>query len=215
MAGSREEIGMSTIAIDRLPPETRDHPPRITKIDDRRGTGGMWMFIITEAALFLMLFFSYFYLAQGGWTWPFQKPPKLHYALPMLAVLWISSAVLYWGEKAVEKQRRATGMLSLILTLALGIGFLVLSFFEYREHLRELKPTSNVYGSIFYTITSFHALHVITGLLMLAYLLILPEWEPTDRPPHRPFHNAALYWHFVDVVWLFVVVFLYVVPNLR
>jgi len=133
----------------------------------------------------------------------------------MLVVLWISSGVLFWGEKAVEKQRRGAGMLALLLTIALGIGFLVLSYFEYSEHLRTLKPTTNVYGSIFYTVTSFHLLHVITGLLMLAYVLILPKWEPTDRPPHRPFHNAALYWHFVDVVWLFVVVFLYIVPNVR
>ena len=206
---------MSTIAIDRLPPDTRDHPPLVLKLDERRGTGGMWMFIITEGALFLMLFFAYFYLAQGGWTWPREEPPKLHYALPMLAVLWISSGVLFWGEKAVEKRRRGAGMVSLILTLALGIGFLVLSYLEFSEHLRTLKPTTNVYGSIFYTVTSFHVVHVITGLLMLAYVLILPEWEPTDRPPHRPFHNAALYWHFVDVVWLFVVVFLYLAPNLR
>jgi heme/copper-type cytochrome/quinol oxidase subunit 3 len=206
---------MSTIAIDRLPPETRDHPPLVTNLDDRRGTGGMWLFIITEAALFVMLFFSYFYLAQGGWTWPLQKPPKLHYVIPMLVVLWASSGVLYWGEESVKKGKYSRGSVSLVLTIGLGLGFLVLSVLEYMEHLRELRPTTNVYGSIFYTITTFHAVHVITGLLMLGYLLILPRWEPVDRPPHRPFHNAALYWHFVDVVWLFVVVFLYIVPNLR
>ncbi|HVW11717.1 MAG TPA: heme-copper oxidase subunit III [Bryobacteraceae bacterium] len=206
---------MSTIAIDRLPPETRDHPPLVTKIDDRRGSGGMWLFVITEAALFVLLFFSYFYLAQGGWTWPRETPPKLHFAIPMLIVLWASSGVLYWGEKQVKKQKHTAGRTALTVTILLGIGFLVLSFFEYREHLGSLKPTTDVYGSIFYTIVSFHALHVITGLLMLGYVSILPAWEPVDRPPHRPFHNASIYWHFVDLVWGFVVALLYVAPNVR
>jgi heme/copper-type cytochrome/quinol oxidase subunit 3 len=206
---------MSTIAIDRLPPETRDHPPLVTTLDNRRGTAGMWLFIITEAALFVMLFFSYFYLAQGGWTWPLEKPPKLHYAIPMLVVLWASSGVLDLGERAVKRQRYSRGFLYLVLTIILGLGFLVLSAFEYMEHLGELLPTTDTYGSIFYTIVTFHAAHVITGLLMLGYAAIIPRWEPVDRPPHRPFHNAALYWHFVDVVWFFIVVFLYIVPNLR
>ena len=106
-------------------------------------------------------------------------------------------------------------MVGLLATVVMGLAFLVLTSFEYMEHLKELQPTTNVYGSIFYTITTFHAAHVILGLLMLGFVAILPQWEPTDRPPHRPFHNAALYWHFVDTVWVFVFVFLYVAPNLR
>jgi heme/copper-type cytochrome/quinol oxidase subunit 3 len=74
---------------------------------------------------------------------------------------------------------------------------------------------TNVYGSIFYTITTFHVAHLILGLSMLVFALILPRLEPVDRPPHRPFHNAALYWHFVDFVWLWIMIFLYFAPNLR
>lgn len=206
---------MSTIAIDRLPPETRDHPPLVTVLDDRRGTAGMWLFILTEAALFLMLFFSYFYLAQGGWTWPHEKPPKLHYSIPMLFVLWASSGILHWGEKQVKRARYSQGFAALIVTILFGLGFLVLSAFEYMEHLKELQPTTNVYGSVFYTIVSFHAAHVIVGLLCLGFAAIVPRWEPVDRSPHRPYHNAALYWHFVDFVWFWIVVFLYIAPNLR
>lgn len=206
---------MSTIAIDRLPPETRDHPPLVKVFDDRRGTGAMWLFIITEAALFLMLFFSYFYLAQGGWRWPYEKPPKLHLAIPMLVVLLISSVVLHWGEKQVLRRNYFLGRLAAAVTILLGLVFLLMQAFEYKEHLETLLPTTNVYGSIFYTITSFHAAHLIMGLLMLVYVLILPSFEPVDRSPHRPYHNAALYWHFVDFVWLWIIIFLYIAPNTR
>lgn len=206
---------MSTISIDRLPPETRDHPPLVLTLDDRRGAAAMWLFIATEAALFIILFFSYFYLAQGGWTWPHEKPPKLHYSIPMTIILWSSSAVIYWAEEQVKKANYARGRLGALVTIAMGIAFLVLSGLEYYEHLQDLQPTTNVYGSIFYTITTFHVAHLILGLCMLSFAVSLPRLEPVDRPPHRPFHNAALYWHFVDFVWLWIMVFLYFAPNLR
>lgn len=206
---------MSTITIDQLPPEVRDHPPVTTVLDDRRGTAAMWLFILTEAALFILLFFSYFYLAQGGWRWPGEVPPKLRLALPMLGVLWISSAVLHWGEKQVKARRYTRGRTGLIITIVLGLIFLVMQSFEYMDHLKTLTPMSDVYGSIFYTITTFHAAHLMMGLLMLIYVLCLPRWEPVDRTPHRPYHNAALYWHFVDFIWLWIIIFLYIAPNTR
>lgn len=206
---------MSTIALDRLPPDVASHPPLVTTLDDRRGTAAMWLFILTEAALFILLFFSYFYLAEGGWRWPGEEPPKLHLAIPMLVVLWVSSGVLHWGEREIKAQRYARGRAGLAVTIILGLGFLVMQWFEYMEHLKTLAPTTDVYGSIFYTITTFHAAHLIIGLLMLIYVLALPRVEPTDRPPHRPFHNAAMYWHFVDFIWLWIVIFLYIGPNTR
>ncbi len=206
---------MSTMSIDRLPPETREHPPLVRTFDDSRGTGGMWLFILTEAALFLMLFFSYFYLAQGGWRWPFEMPPKLRLALPMLLVLLVSSAVLHWGEKRVKEGAFSQGRWAIGLTILLGLVFLTMQTFEYGDHLKTLKPTTNVYGSIFYTITTFHAAHLIMGLLMLGYVLILPRVEPVERPPHRPYHNAAIYWHFVDFIWIWIILFLYIAPNTR
>ena len=177
---------MSTIALDRLPPDVASHPPLVTTLDDRRGTAGMWLFILTEAALFILLFFSYFYLAQGGWRWPLEEAPKLRLALPMLVVLWISSGVLHWGEKQVRAQRYSRARAGLAGTIVLGLVFLAMQAFEYMDHLKSLTPRTDVYGSIFYTITSFHAAHLILGLLMLIYALFLPAYEPVDRPPHRP-----------------------------
>lgn len=184
-------------------------------IDDRRGTWAMVMFIMTEATLFVFLFFTYYYIAYN-WKGPYPpEPPKLTLALIMLGVLLASSVVLYAGERADKEGRTGLARLCVGATVLMGIGFVVLQTIEYRNHLKELKPTTDAYGSIFYTITSFHGAHLLLGLSMLIYVLLLPDIGPAHKPPHRSLHNAALYWHFVDVVWLVVVGLLYVVPNLR
>jgi heme/copper-type cytochrome/quinol oxidase subunit 3 len=179
-----------------------------------RGSWAMWMFIATEATLFVCLFFAYYYLGHDKPVWP-PEPPKLKLALPMLGILLTSSVTLHAGEKAERSGSPGFARLMVAATVVLGLVFLGVQTLEYHNHLRELQPTTDAYGSIFYTITSFHAAHLILGLLMLAYVLVLPEIGAGRKPPHHPLHNASLYWHFVDFVWLFIVGLLYVVPNLR
>lgn len=135
----------------------------------------MLLAIATEAALFIMLFFAYFYFAKGGWRWLDEEPPKLTLAIILLIVLLTSSAVLYWGEKQVKARRHGSARVALMGTILLGIAFLVIQTFEYADHLKSLTPHTNVYGSIFYTITSFHAAHVIVGLLILFYVFDLAK----------------------------------------
>ena len=184
-------------------------------IDDRRGTWAMVMFIMTEASLFLMFFFAYYYIAYN-WRAPYPpEPPKLTLALIMLAVLLTSSIVLHLGERAEKAGRSSAARGYVAVTILMGAGFIALQVLEYRNHLKTLEPTTDAYGSIFYTITSFHGAHVLLGLLMLSYVLVLPQIGPGQKPPHRPLHNVSLYWHFVDLVWLLIVALLYVVPNLR
>lgn len=184
-------------------------------LDQERGHFAIWLFIGSEVFLFLMLFFSYFFLSFGDWRWLREEPPKLQLALIMLAVLLTSSVVLRWGEKQVERARFARGRAAMALTILLGVAFLALSVAEYREHLKEVTPWSNAYGSIFYTITTFHVAHLVLGLCMMGFVLILPRIGSTARPPHRAYADVALYWHFVDAVWVFIVALLYVLPNLR
>lgn len=184
-------------------------------LDDNRGTWGMALTISTEATLFVCLFGSYFFLANNKDRWAVDTPPKMMYAFIMLAVLLSSSFVLHWGEIQVKKEKYLAGRIALGVTILMGIVFLGLSAFEYLDHWKELAPYSNAYGSIFYTIVSIHAAHVIVGLIMLIYTLILPQYGPALRSPYRPYHVVSLYWHFVDIVWIFVVGLLYVMPNVR
>lgn len=183
--------------------------------DDRRGTMSMYFFIVTEAMLFVALFFAYFYLGRNEPRWPLDEPPKLTLAITMLVVLLVSSGIAEWARRKAKEGNDFAARALVGVTVLLGLGFLTLQGFEYHDHLKRLLPTSDSYGSIFYTITSVHAVHLTLGLLMLIYAAAIPTLGPREKPPHRPLHNAALYWHFVDGMWLIIVVLLYVLPNLR
>lgn len=197
-------------------PEDRRIPEAVfEKIDKHRGTTAMKLVIATEAMLFVVLFFGYFFLSQGDPRWLSEDPPKLEKAFIMLGILVTSSIVLWFGEQASKKEMFGLARLAIVVTVLLGGAFLGLQTVEYGEHLKGLSPQQNAYGSMFYTITTIHGLHVSTGILMLLYVLVLPKLEPEEEMPFRPLHNAGMYWHFVDVVWVFIVSLLYVLPNLR
>lgn len=195
----------------RFPRQPRTGYP----LDDNRGTWAMLATIATEAMLFVCLFGAYFFLETNKNRWAIDQPPKLRFALIMVVILVLSSFVLHWGEKQVKQQRYGAGRAALLITILMGLGFLAIQGYEYYDHWKLLTPYSDSYGSIFYTIVSFHAAHVIVGLMILTYTLVLPRYSPALRSPYRPYHVASLYWHFVDIVWIFVVGLLYVMPNLR
>ncbi len=185
--------------------------------DDKRGTLGMALFITTEAMLFVMFFFSYFYIGHGKPSpWP-PVPPDPKLAFVMLAILVGSSFVLAWAEGRQKRGELRAARTGTIITILMGVVFLIVQTVEYSSELLKFTPTTDAHGSAFYTITSFHGAHVTLGLLMLIYALLLPgpAGERTTRPPYRPLHNTAMYWHFVDVVWVFIVMFLYVLPQFQ
>jgi cytochrome c oxidase subunit 3 len=175
----------------------------------------MYTVIATELSLFVCLFASYYYLGNNRDRWDIDRPPKLHFALILLGLLLFSSGVLRWGELQVQRGRYKSARIAISVTAAIGLVFLLLQGFEYKEHWSTLTPWSDSYGSIFYVITSIHAVHVAVGVLLLAYVAMLPRYAPTVTPPYRPYQTVALYWHFVVVVWIFIVALLYVVPNMQ
>ena len=192
------------------------HEPRYPRqpgtgypLDDNRGTWGVWLTILTEGMLFVCLFGSYFYLENNKDRWHIDEPPKMHLAVIMLAVLLTSSFVLHCGEKQLKLERYTAARGALAVTILLGIGFLGLSAAEYLEAWKELTPYSDSFGSLHYTIVSFHAAHVIVGLLILIYTLAIPRYSPALRSPYRPYHVASLYWHFVDAIWVVVFTVVY------
>jgi heme/copper-type cytochrome/quinol oxidase subunit 3 len=186
----------------------------ILPLETERGSLAMWLTILTEAFLFVALFCSYFLLANNKERWRVEELPKLHYALPMLVLLIASSFVLHAVERRVKQRNYGASRALLAVTILMGLGFMMLSALDYKEHWQTLTPYTDSYGSIFYTIVSFHAAHVIVGLLVLAYVLAMRRYAPAPETPYRPYHVAAMYWHFVDVVWIFVVGILYVGPHL-
>ncbi len=203
---------MSTLAGSPPTGQARAYRLASLPIDDQRGIQGMLCVILTEMSLFVCLFSAYFYLGINKNRWAADQPPKLMYALIMLVVLLSSSAVLEWGERQNNRGRYGLGRASLIATIGIGLVFMVLQCFEYHDHWKTLTPYSDSYGSIFYALTTFHAAHVIVGLLLLSYVAFLPRYGPLAAP-YRPYKVVSLYWHFVDIVWIFIVLILYVIPH--
>lgn len=198
------------------PPRTPEAPHTgVWPIQVNRGVYAVWMVILTEGTLFICLFASYYFLGADKNRWSIDTPPKLLKAFLMLAILVSSSLVLMWGERLVKQRRYRLARGAVVATIVMGLGFMAVQVSEYKDHWKTLTPLTDSYGSIFYTITTFHAAHVLMGLLMLGYLSILPDYGPTLLPPHRPYRVVALYWHFVDVIWIFVVLLLYVIPHFQ
>lgn len=204
---------MSSTAQAPFAPETPH--TGIWPLEVNRGVYAVYAVILTEGTLFVSLFASYYFLGTNKHRWAIDTPPKLTMAFIMLAILVTSSLVVMWGERMVKQGRYGLARAAVLVTVLMGLVFLAVQSFEYRDHWKTLTPRTDSYGSIFYTITTFHAAHVIMGILMLCYLAILPNYGPTKLPPHRPYRVVALYWHFVDVIWLFVVLLLYVIPHFQ
>lgn len=186
---------------------------RLVERDYDRGILAIWMVIFTEASLFVAFFSSYFMLGNNKDRWAIDEPPAIKYALILLAILISSSVVIEYGERQLRKHNFLKARIILIVTFIMGLCFLGLQGYEYFNNWKIFTPDSDSYGSIFYTITTFHAAHVIVGLLFILFVMFLPRVGESPKSPYRPYHIAALYWHFVDLIWVFVVIILYGVPN--
>ena len=181
------------------------------------GWWGMVWLITTESALFAMLLFSYFFLRFQHPAWPPAgiSDPALTLPLIMTAVLWSSSLPVHLADRGIRRGSTALLRWGLAAGFALGAVFLWIQLFvEYPEILREFTPQSNAYGSLFFVITGFHGFHVLVGLLFSLWTQFRAAQGAFDSTRHLTVQVFAMYWHFVDVVWLFVLLAVYLSPRL-
>lgn len=179
------------------------------------GWWGMVIFLLNEGALFASLIASYFYLGVENKFWPPAGTPKPELKLPLImtATLLTSSVVCYLAEHAHKHAKRVRYHVLTLVTILLGVVFLLIQAREYHEKLKHAGPSEHAYESIFFTITGLHGAHVAFGLLFLAWAL-LREWRGTTSPAHPlAIKNASIYWHFVDGVWLAILTSLYLSPR--
>jgi heme/copper-type cytochrome/quinol oxidase subunit 3 len=180
------------------------------------GWWGMMWLIATEATLFALLLASYFYLRFRSHEWPLDHlhPPPLELPLIMTAILWSSSIPVHIAEKGIEKGSQAKLKWGLALGWLLGAIFLVITLvLEWPETLHEFTPRTNAYGSMFFTVTGFHLSHVVVGLSVSAFTQVRAWQGAFDEHKHVSVQNFAMYWHFVDIVWLFVLLSIYISPH--
>jgi cytochrome c oxidase subunit 3 len=139
--------------------------------------------------------------------------PMAAWGLPAIntALLLTSGATVTWAHWALIKNNRAQLIIGLALTVALGIAFLLCQATEYHEAYTEMGLTlgAGAYGASFFMLTGFHGFHVMLGTLMLIVILIRSCKGHFDADHHFGFEGVAWYWHFVDVVWLGLFVFVY------
>lgn len=182
---------------------------------DRRASGwwGMLTLILTEAFLFAYLLFSYYYFAvQYGRPWLPAELPSLHLSAPNTVILLLSSVAVWFGERGARQSSRLRLVLGLLIGLVLGAVFVGIQFLEWMN--KPFGLASHSYGSLYFTITGFHMAHVAAGLLMLAALLLWSALGFFDRERMSPVTVGAIYWHFVDAVWLTLFFTFYITPHL-
>jgi heme/copper-type cytochrome/quinol oxidase subunit 3 len=177
------------------------------------GWWGMIAGILTEAALFAYLLFGYYYFAvqPHGMPWPAEMP-KFKLAAPNTAILLISSFAVWWGERGAKQGSYGKQVSGLGLGFLLGVVFVVIQTFEWKS--KSFSLNSGPYGSLFYTITGFHMAHVMLGLIMLLPLTIWSALGYFGPRRSAPVSIGAIYWHFVDAVWLTVFFTIYITPYL-
>ena len=161
--------------------------------------------------------------ALKGWaTWPITQitpegPEQIHtfdpFHLPLIntLILLLSGTTVTWAHHALQVGDRKSAKWGLLLTVILGVCFTALQVVEYGE--AGFSYDGSLYGSAFFMATGFHGAHVVIGTIFLAVCLFRLMAGGMKPEKHLGFEFAAWYWHFVDVVWLFLFAFVYVAPH--
>jgi cytochrome c oxidase subunit III len=171
---------------------------------------GMLLFIISEIMLFGAFFTAYFFIrVVGEVEWPAEgKHLPVAIAGVNSAILLSSSFTMHWALEGVRRGNRWALKMGLLTTFLLGLTFLTVQVNEY-VHLG-FAPHDNAQGTIFYGLTGLHGAHVAVGLTLLAFANIRAFRGHYSAKQHRGVEVPGIYWHFVDVMWIFVFSTLYI-----
>jgi len=173
---------------------------------------GMWLFLASEVMFFTGLIGSYIVLRLGAESWP---DPEEVLAVPILGVntfiLIVSSVTMVMALHSAQHDNQKATVLWLLGTAFLGLCFLAIKLWDYNHmyhlHDNEIYPhgfkiTTSLFGTVYYTLTGFHGLHVLGGVVMLVYLAIRAARGAFGSKNFAAIENVGLYWHFVDLIWI-------------
>lgn len=184
----------------------------------------MWIFLFTEMLLFGALFIVYT-------VYRFRNPVAFHLGAQNLnvvfgtantVILLTSSAAIAMSITAVQRNNRKLALAFIATTLFLGLLFLLNKYFEWSEHIRDhIYPGSSVLGlrgqgdvlffGLYFFMTGLHALHVIVGLTLITIVITKVAIKRINSGHYVLLENSALYWHLVDIVWIFLYPMLYLI----
>jgi cytochrome c oxidase subunit 3 len=165
----------------------------------------MGWFILAEAMIFLSCFVAYWYGRLEASVWPLPGSVDLPKLIPVIMTLTLvtSSVTIHQAEKYVHAGDRGGVVKWLLITIVLGLAFLGMSGYEWNHLIHEnFTIKTNLFGTVFYSITGLHGSHVLVGLAIFITGLF-PAMKGNLSPGF--WRTAGLYWHFVDIIWFFVV----------
>ena len=202
---------MESAAVGIAHEHDHGHPPE-ANVSSRAEAQwlGMLLFIISEIMLFGAFFTAYFFIrVVGEAEWP-AKGEELPVAIAGVntAILISSSFTMHWALEGARNENRNALRVGLLTTFLLGLSFLTVQVNEY-VHLG-FAPHDNAQGTIFYGLTGLHGAHVFVGLTLLAFATIRAFRGHFTAKEHRGVEVPGIYWHFVDIMWIFVYTTIYV-----
>jgi cytochrome c oxidase subunit 3 len=181
---------------------------------------GMWLFIMSDSLTFAALLFTYSYVrfSSDNWPTPFPFSPSITFSTMMTLVLLSSSLTMVFAVSAAKRRDRKKARLWIMATMAFGLTFIILHGMEWNHLIGEgLQPfhlpeewaqkwpgASPLFGATFFGITGLHMFHVFTGVLYLGVIAARIRKFTADDV-----EVSGLYWHFVDLVWMFVFPLIY------
>lgn len=177
---------------------------------------GMILFIVSEVMFFVSLFWTFFCASlsptvQLGIKWPPHGIyPMNPFTIPLANtfLLITSGYTLTWAHHALVAGKRWDVLTAFLLTLCFAVVFTGFQLMEYTEAGFDISDS--IYGSIFYLLTGFHGFHVLIGTIFLTVCVCRHYEYHFTKEHHIGFESAAWYWHFVDVVWIIVFMFIYI-----
>ena len=168
---------------------------------------GMALLIATEATLFALLIASY-------WSPHGIEKPALGLPLIMSVILWSSSIPAHIADRGIQKGSQARLRFGLAASWLLGLTFLLLQIIaEYPHSLKVAPPSQGSYGTLFFSLTGLHGIHVFIGLMISLWVQARAWQGAFDEHRHVTVQNFVMYWHFVDTVWVFVLATIYLSPH--
>jgi cytochrome c oxidase subunit III len=218
-------------------PHAPHHPALAHHFDNleqqhEASTLGMWVFLVTEIMFFGGLFMAYLTYRTWypeGWVAGSHELDILLGAINT-AVLICSSLTMALGVHAAQLGSRKGQVTFLLLTIALGTTFLVIKAFEYEHKFHvglvpgahytplpewpaEIARSTELFFSIYFAMTGLHALHMVIGIGILGVLTVMAHRNWFGAEYYAPVETAGLYWHFVDIVWIFLFPLLYLIGR--
>ena len=181
---------------------------------------GMWLFIVSDSLTFSALLVGYAYVraSSDNWPTPFPFSPSIIFSTVMTLCLLSSSLTMVMGVSASARGDKKATRKWILLTILFGLTFIVLHLIEWRhlineglspfslpkEWVKEWPGASPLFGATFFGITGLHMFHVATGAIYLAVVA-----ARVNKLKHEDVEISGLYWHFVDLVWMFVFPMIY------